>query len=191
MVVNLSRRSRKYGKQCKRSTLTEISSTETSIITRSCHLSLGGQGYSSGWTRRTIIWMRRETQSCTARSLAMQTKGVSTLASTHSQDSKIFLNKSGVSCLIRYHRLILGSKRMTTDASTAQTKTIWLKFFGATLHGNRSLARIALRDSLGEEPTEAQIVTKCKTIKSRNVRRALAEKMRGDICRAFNRGEEV
>ena len=80
---------------------------------------------------------------------------------------------------------------MAINTFTAQTKTIWLKFFGATLHGNRSLARIALRASLGGEPTEAQIVAKCESIKPPNIRRSLAEKLQADIRRAFSRGEEV
>ena len=74
---------------------------------------------------------------------------------------------------------------------TAQTKSIWLRFFGQTLHGNRSLARIALRASLGEEPTEGQVVAKCELIKPPGIRKALAERLRADISKAFSRGEEV
>ena len=80
---------------------------------------------------------------------------------------------------------------MFVNMFAAQTKTIWLKFFGETLHGNRPLARIALRASLGQEPTEAQVVAKCESIKPPSARKPLAEKLRNDIRRAFNRGEEV
>ena len=72
-----------------------------------------------------------------------------------------------------------------------QTKTIWLRFFGSTLLANRVLARIALRASLGKEPTEAQIVAKMESTKPPDVRKALAAKLQLDIRRAFNRGEEV
>ena len=191
MVVNPSRRSRRYGRQCKQYILTETSSMETSIATRSCHQSLAGPDYSSCWTRTTTIETRGGTQLCIARSFAMQTRGAFMLASTRSPNSKVFLKKSGKGCLTRYQSLIPGLRLMIVNTSTVQTQTIWLKFFGDTLHGNRSLARIALRASLGEEPTEAQIAAKCESIKPANIRKALAEKLRNDVRRAFSRGEEV
>ena len=84
-----------------------------------------------------------------------------------------------------------GSKCTVANMFTTQTKSIWLKFFGQTLHGNRSLARIALRVSLGQEPTEAQIIAKWQSIMPPGIRKPLAEKLRTDIRKAFNRGEEV
>jgi hypothetical protein len=72
-----------------------------------------------------------------------------------------------------------------------QTREIWLKFFGDTLLANRTLARIVLRKSQKEEPTEAQVIAKCESIKAPGARRALAEKMEAEIRRAFNRGEEA
>ena len=191
MVVNLSRRSRRYGRQCVQCIHIEISSTETSIATRSCHQSLAGQDCSSGWTRTITIKTRGGTQLRIARSSAMRTKGAFMLASTYSSNSRISLKKSGVGCLKRYHSLIPGLNLMIINTSTVQTRTIWLKFFGETLHGNRSLARIALRASLGEEPTEAQIAAKCESIKPPKIRKTLAEKLRNNVRRAFNRGEEV
>ena len=80
---------------------------------------------------------------------------------------------------------------MTDNIFTAQTKSIWLKFFGYTLHANRSLARIALRVSLGEEPTEAQIMAKLESIKPPKIRKPLAEELRVEVQKAFDRGEEV
>ena len=80
---------------------------------------------------------------------------------------------------------------MIVNILPTQTKGIWLKFFGYTLHANRSLARIALRVSLGEEPTEAQILAKCESIKPPRVRKSLAENLQNAIRKAFNRGEEV
>ncbi|KAF9789675.1 hypothetical protein BJ322DRAFT_551667 [Thelephora terrestris] len=71
-----------------------------------------------------------------------------------------------------------------------KTREIWLKFFGDTLLANRTLARIVLRKSQKEEPTEAQVIAKCESIKAPGARRALAEKMEAEIRRAFNRGEE-
>lgn len=59
------------------------------------------------------------------------------------------------------------------------------------MHANRSLARIALRVSLGEEPTETQIAAKLESMKPAAIRKALAASLQLDIQRAFNRGEEV
>ena len=192
MVVNPSRHSQKSGNQHEQCTPGETSSTGTSTITPSCRRSPGGQGYSSGWTRRPIIATQRGIQLCIARSPAMQTSGASTLANTYSPNSKISLNKSGANCLKRYHLVgISDSKAIAVDISVTQTKTIWLKFFGSTLHANRALARISLRASLGEEPTEAQLVAKWEAIKPAGVRKPLAAKLQNNIRRAFNRGEEV
>ena len=80
---------------------------------------------------------------------------------------------------------------MIINTFVTQTKGIWLKFFGCTLLANRSLARIALRASSKEEPTEAQILTKCKLMKDKGIRKALAENLQNNIRKAFNRGEEV
>lgn len=96
-----------------------------------------------------------------------------------------------MSYLTRYCGFILGLKQTAIHMFTAQTQSIWLGFFGRTLHGNRSLARIALRTSLGEEPTEEQLAEKCESIKPPGIRKALAEKLRTEISRAFDRGEEV
>ena len=140
--------------------------------------------------RRTITGTQRGIRLCIAHSSAMQTSDVSTLANTRSQSSKISLNESGVSCLKRY-RPISASKPTNTNILVTQTKTIWLRYFGDGLLANRSLARIALRASSGEEPTEAQLAEKCEAIRPSVVRRALAEGLQYDIRRAFNRGEEV
>jgi hypothetical protein len=164
---------------------------ETLTIIRSCHQSPVGLGCSSVWMRRTTIATQRGSQPFIARSLVMQTSGASTLANTRSPNLKGFPNKSGAICLTRYHDVIPDSTPRQLLTNAPQTKTIWLKFFGETLHANRSLARIALRASSGEEPTETQIVAKIKAIKHPGVRRALAEKLQSDIRRAFNCGEEV
>lgn len=130
-------------------------------------------------------------QSCIARSHVMRTVGVSTSANTHSPSLKIFLNMSGTIFLTRYRNPHTWFEPNNYYLSTTQTKTIWLKFFGDTLHGNRSLARIALRASLGKEPTEAQIMARWESIKAPAARKALAEKLQTNIRRAFDRGEEV
>jgi len=73
-----------------------------SIITPSCHRSLGGQGYSSGWMKITITATQRGIRLCIARSPVMQTSGASMSANTHSPDLKISRNMSGANCLKRY-----------------------------------------------------------------------------------------
>jgi len=80
---------------------------------------------------------------------------------------------------------------MTINIFATQTKTIWLNYFGKKLLANRSLARIALRASLGEEPTEAQLVAKCEAIQPPDARKGLAERLQNEIRGAFDRGEEV
>ena len=80
---------------------------------------------------------------------------------------------------------------MAINTFVSQTKMIWLKYFGQKLLANRSLARIALRASLGKEPTEAQLVAKCEAIRPPGVRKALAGALQDNIRRAFNSGEEV
>ena len=138
-----------------------------------------------------IILTSRETQLCTAHSHVMWTSGAYTLGNIYLPNSRISLTKNGASYLTRYCNFILGLKPTTVHMFTVQTKSIWLGFFGRTLHGNRSLARISLRASLGEEPTEEQLVEKCESIKPPGIRKALAEKLRTEISQAFNRGEEV
>jgi len=191
MEVNRSPPSQESGRKHRRAILTGTSCTGTSIITRSCHQSLVGRGCSSGWMRRMITATHKGTRSYIELSRVTRTRAASTLASTRSPSSKVLRKKSGVSCPTGYSSLIPVSRLITDSIFLAQTKTIWLRFFGYTLHANRSLARIALRASLGEEPTEAQIMAKMELIKPRNIRRALAEQLQNDIRKAFNRGEEV
>ena len=191
MAVNPSHPSREFGKRHKHGILTEISFMEISITILSCHQNLVGQGCTSGWTRRTIIGIQKGTQLSIAHSHVMQISGVSTLASIRLSGLRIFLNRSGASCRIRYHNLVPASRPAIINPLPAQTKSIWLRFLGYSLHGNLSLARIALRASLGEEPTEAQVSAKWLSIKPPGIRKALAERLQTDIRKAFNRGEEV
>ena len=119
MGVNRSPPSQRSGNQHKRGILTGTSCMGTSIITRSCHQSLGGQDYSSGWMRRPSTGTRKGTQLYIEHLRAMRTSAASTLASTRSPGSKISPKKSGASCRRRYHCFTHGPRFMTDNIFTA------------------------------------------------------------------------